>query len=95
MTGCGVFLLSYRGYGKSTGSASEVGLKQGILLLQSSDSSHLPDALEAYNYIKENVSSDIILYGQSLGGAVALHLASVVSPKAVVIENTFLSIVRL
>ncbi len=75
-------MLSYRGYGLSSGSPSEQGLKQ--------------DAQVAFEYLRnKKKSKHIILYGQSLGGAVALHLATKASPHAVILENTFLSIVSL
>jgi len=78
--GCNVFIYSYRGYGKSTGSPSERGLKI--------------DAETAIQYIFEREelrNSPIILYGQSLGGAVAIYIAERHQDEidAVVIENTF------
>jgi fermentation-respiration switch protein FrsA (DUF1100 family) len=63
--GCNVFMLSYRGYGRSTGQASEVGIRI--------------DAQTALDYLKQHpVLKDtiIIAYGQSLGGAVAIDVAS-------------------
>lgn len=58
-------MLSYRGYGRSTGEASEKGIRI--------------DAQTALDYIKEHpVLKDtvVVLYGQSIGGAVAIDLAS-------------------
>jgi len=58
-------MLSYRGYGLSTGQASEIGIRI--------------DAQTALDYIKKHpVLKDtvIIAYGQSIGGAVAVDVAS-------------------
>ncbi|GME97560.1 hypothetical protein B5S28_g240 [[Candida] boidinii] len=78
-----VIIYSYRGYGKSTGSPSERGLKI--------------DADAVMEYISNNkqlCSSSLILYGRSLGGAVAIYMASKYSDmvNAVILENTFLGI---
>ncbi|CAG8786146.1 10313_t:CDS:2, partial [Dentiscutata erythropus] len=80
---CNVMLVSYRGYGKSDGSPSENGLRL--------------DAQAALDYIKQDSilkDTKLIVYGQSLGGAVALDLTSRNESKidALIIENTFLSI---
>lgn len=81
--GYNVFIYSYRGYGKSTGSPSEKGLKidaQRIMKYLMSD--------EQYR------ESSNILYGRSLGGAVAVYIAANMSTavQGVILENTFLSI---
>ncbi|KAJ3411446.1 hypothetical protein HDV05_002181 [Chytridiales sp. JEL 0842] len=84
---CNVVMLSYRGYGLSEGTSDEKGLKL--------------DAEAALEYIKshpELKDSKVILYGQSIGGAVAIHLAShspAESISGLIIENTFLSIPKL
>ncbi|KAI5122877.1 hypothetical protein M0805_003329 [Coniferiporia weirii] len=83
---CNVLMLSYRGYGLSEGSPSEKGLRM--------------DAQTALDYLTSNVTlckSPIILYGQSIGGAVAIDLASrnPSAIRALILENTFLSIPRL
>ncbi len=60
-----VFIFDYRGYGKSNGRPSEKGL--------------YIDAQSAYDYLKSRPDIDkeeIIIYGESLGGAVAVNLAS-------------------
>lgn len=82
--GYNVVTLSYRGYGKSTGTPSEIGLKI--------------DADTALNFIQNHTTlkdTSLILYGRSLGGAVAIYLAQNSFVKGVVLENTFLSIPRL
>lgn len=63
--GCNVFMLSYRGYGLSTGQPSE----QGIRI----------DAQTALDWIRKHEALQktvIVAYGQSIGGAVAVDLAS-------------------
>ena len=74
------FIFDYRGYGTSEGIPSEEG-------------SYL-DAKGAWNYLIEHEGlgpSDIMLFGRSLGGAVAAWLASQHTPKALIIESTFTS----
>ncbi len=79
--GADVFIFDYRGYGKSEGSPSEPGLYQ--------------DAAAAYDYLTKTrkVSKDnIILYGESLGGAVAIYLAQKVNAQALITEDVFTSV---
>ncbi|GAA5956380.1 hypothetical protein JCM10213_000556 [Rhodosporidiobolus nylandii] len=80
---CNVFALSYRGYGHSEGSPSEKGLKL--------DSQTALDYLLSHPELEK---TPIFLYGQSIGGAVAIHLASQNAQrlKGLVIENTFMSL---
>ncbi|KAM0790934.1 hypothetical protein ACM66B_004240 [Microbotryomycetes sp. NB124-2] len=83
---CNVFALSYRGYGLSEGTANEKGLKL--------------DAQTALDYIlshPELEKTNIFLYGQSIGGAVAIHLASQNANRirGLIVENTFLSLPKL
>ncbi|KAH9512651.1 Alpha/beta hydrolase domain-containing protein 13 [Bulinus truncatus] len=80
-----ILMVEYRGYGKSDGSPSESGLYQ--------------DAEAAMDFLFKRSDIDqsqIVLFGRSLGGAVAIYLASspVYGPKiaAVVLENTFTSL---
>lgn len=78
--GLGVLLFDYRGYGQSTGAPSESGTYR--------------DARAAWNYLTEEkgVAPDrIILFGESLGGAVAAQLASEVTPGAVILASAFTS----
>ncbi|KAF8603712.1 alpha/beta-hydrolase [Ceratobasidium sp. AG-I] len=80
---CNVLMLSYRGYGLSEGQPSEKGLKI--------------DAQTAFDYILEHpILRDTrkILYGQSIGGAVAFYMASQNSSSvsALVVENTFMTL---
>lgn len=86
--GCNVLMLEYRGYGLSTGAPDEAGLKV--------------DAQTGLDHIREREEtkdSKIIIYGQSLGGAVAVDLVASNQDRgdisALILENTFLSIRKL
>ena len=79
---CNVFIIDYRGYGDSTGKPSEPGLKI--------------DAEDALQYLRSRSDIDtskIVVFGRSLGGAVAVHLATnpATADKfgALLLENTF------
>jgi len=81
--GCNVFMVEYRGYGKSTGQPTENGLKI--------------DAVTAINYIRSRPDinpNKIVLFGRSLGGAVAVHVGKNNSEHiaAIILENTFTSV---
>jgi len=79
--GYGVFMLDYRGHGKSTGSPSESGL---YIDLESS-----------IKYLTDNknvIRTDIILWGRSLGGAIVADVASRDKFKGVILESTFTNI---
>jgi pimeloyl-ACP methyl ester carboxylesterase len=83
--GFNIFLLEYRGYGKSQGTPSEFGLYL--------------DAEAALDFLLLRRDIDrrkIILFGRSLGGAVAIYLAASHSHMdkvmALVVENTFTAI---
>eukprot|EP00884_Botryococcus_braunii_P004879 jgi/Botrbrau1/14392/Bobra.0014s0040.2 len=83
---CSIFALSYRGYGLSKGSPNESGLKQ--------------DARAAFEYLwhrKDIDPTKIVLFGKSLGGAVAIHLAAEEADRigGLIIENTFTSLEQL
>lgn len=76
-----VLMLDYRGYGRSTGKPSA----QGTFL----------DAQAGWNYLineQDEQRDNIVVYGRSLGGAVAVELASRMRPRALIIESTFTSI---
>lgn len=86
--GCSVLMLEYRGYGLSTGSPDE----HGIMI----------DAQTGYDYIRQRAETrdnDIVIFGQSLGGAVSVQLvAKNQNDKklvGLVLENTFLSMRKL
>jgi len=77
-------IVDYRGYGQSTGSPSEEGTYR--------------DAEAAWDWLtsKQGLApGDIVLLGESLGGAVATWLAARVNPRALVIASTFTSVPEL
>jgi uncharacterized protein len=79
--GLDVLLFDYRGYGRSTGRASEEGTYR--------DASAARAALLA----RREVDAGHVLYvGESLGGAVAIALAHEAPPAGVVLVSTFTSV---
>lgn len=71
-----VFVIDYRGYGKSTGTFDEELMYQ--------------DALLAYSYLKKQYNEDqIVVYGRSLGTTFATRVAVENQPKHVVLEAPF------
>ncbi|MCJ1481777.1 hypothetical protein MMC06_001936 [Schaereria dolodes] len=86
--GCNVLMLEYRGYGLSTGIPDEEGL--------------MIDAQTGLDYIRqreETKGTKIVVYGQSLGGAVSIQLVAK-NQKAkdvigLILENTFTSMRKL
>jgi uncharacterized protein len=79
--GFGVFYLSYRGYGGSTGSPSETGL--------------ITDARTAYDWLVAQgiAPQNIVLVGESLGSGVAVQLAAERRTSAVALEAPYTSTV--
>jgi fermentation-respiration switch protein FrsA (DUF1100 family) len=78
--GLDVFIIDYRGYGKSEGTPSEHGL--GL------------DALAAYFFLTETrgvPAERLFLYGESLGAAVAIDLATQVRAAGMILEAPFTS----
>ncbi|KAI6381606.1 hypothetical protein MCOR25_001081 [Pyricularia grisea] len=85
---CNVFMLEYRGYGLSTGTADESGL--------------MVDAQTGLDYLRDRADTRkhrLVVYGQSLGGAVAIRLVSKNQAAGdivgLILENTFLSMRKL
>ncbi len=91
MVDVNVFLLSYRGYGESKGYPHEAGIKR--------------DAQAALDYVIDELGTRtgeidvarVILYGQSIGGAVAINCAADNHSRlaGLIVENTFLSLPKL
>lgn len=80
--GLSVFIIDYEGYGKSTGKPSEKATYH--------------DAMTAWRYLVNERSipqNEIVLFGRSLGGAVAVWLATQQPVAAVILESTFTSVV--
>lgn len=76
--GLNVLIIDYRGYGQSDGKPSEEGLYR--------------DALATWRYLTDVRGfspSDILIFGRSLGGAVAAQLAGQVQAGAVILESSF------
>lgn len=77
-------LFDYRGYGQSSGTPSESGLYQ--------------DAQAVWRYLTDTrgiAASQIILFGESLGAAVATWLAARAEPGLLVLTSTFTSVPEL
>ncbi len=76
-----VLIFDYRGYGRSNGKPSESG-------------TYL-DAEAAWDYlvdVKQKSPEKIILFGRSLGGAVAAEIALRENPAGLIIESSFTSV---
>src|SRR5689334_10074203 len=74
------FIVDYRGYGRSTGKPSVEGTYR--------------DAEAAWDYLRGARSvkpADLVIVGESLGGAIASWLAVRVPPRALVLVSTFTS----
>ena len=79
--GLSVLLFDYRGYGRSDGSPSELGTYR--------------DAEAAYRFLTETKrlpADRIVIYGESLGAAVALELALRHPARALILESPFTSV---
>ena len=79
--GLNVFIFDYRGYGQSAGSPTEQGTYR--------------DAEAAWFYLTRTRALDagrIIVFGRSLGGAIASWLASRHTPAMLILESTFTSV---
>ncbi|MGQ0752195.1 MAG: alpha/beta hydrolase [Betaproteobacteria bacterium] len=77
-------IVDYRGYGRSTGSPSEEGTYR--------------DALAAWRHLTEQraiSARDIVLFGESLGAAVASWLAARHAPRALALASAFTSVADL
>ena len=82
--GLSVFIIDYRGYGSSSGVPSE----EGTYI----------DAESAWLFLKNKKhinENDIIIFGRSLGGAVAIWLAHKYRSSALIVESSFTSIIEM
>jgi fermentation-respiration switch protein FrsA (DUF1100 family) len=79
--GLAVLIFDYRGYGQSEGKVSEQGTYR--------DAEAAWRHLTAARGVPEN---EIVLFGRSLGAAVAAHLATRHRPRALVMESSFTSV---
>jgi uncharacterized protein len=80
-SGFQVLLFDYRGYGHSTGRPSEAGLYRDAAAAWA-HLIHRPDTADAVR----------IIFGRSLGGAVAVELATRVRADGLIVESTFTSV---
>ncbi len=79
--GLNVLIFDYRGYGLSSGKPSEAGTYR--------------DAEAAWHHLVEErgiAPASIVLFGRSLGGAVATWLAMRAQPAGLIIESSFTSV---
>jgi hypothetical protein len=79
--GLDTLIFDYRGYGKSGGEISEAGLYL--------------DARAAWEHlvaVRKVPPERIVVFGRSLGGAVASRLAGDAAPHALILESTFTSV---
>lgn len=73
-----VFIFDYRGYGHSAGRPNEAGL--------------IADGLAAQKWLANRIGirpDEVVLFGRSIGGAVAIGVAAEAGAKALILENTF------
>ena len=81
-TGFGVFIIDYRGYGRSEGRPSEKGLYM--------------DAEAAFEHMTSDLGldpeEDIVLFGRSLGVGIAVEMATRHRVRSVVVESGFTSV---
>lgn len=78
--GLNIFIIDYRGYGRSQGRPSEEGIYK--------------DGLAAFDYliIRSDIDKDkIISFGSSLGGAVAINLAKARPVACLIVDSSFTS----
>lgn len=79
--GLSVLIFDYRGYGKSEGKPSEKGTYR--------------DAESAWNYlveVKQKSPDRIIVFGRSLGAAIAADIALKKIPAGLILESSFMSV---
>lgn len=77
--GLGVLLTDYRGYGGNPGHPTEAGLGR--------------DARAALEFVTDRAAGNLVVYfGESLGAAVAVELATYAPPAALVLRSPFTSL---
>jgi fermentation-respiration switch protein FrsA (DUF1100 family) len=78
--GYGVLLVEYRGYGGNPGSPSEAGL--------------VADGRAALDFLRHEgiAAGRLVLYGESLGSGVAVHLAATQQIGALLLESPYTSV---
>lgn len=79
--GLNIFIFDYRGYGQSEGKPNEIGTYR--------------DVEAAWQYLVEErqvAQNEIVVFGRSLGGAVAAWVSSRHTVGALILESTFTSV---
>lgn len=79
--GLSVFIIDYRGYGRSEGEPSEEGTYR--------------DAMAAWRYLRATRKvppQQIVVFGRSLGASIASWLAMQEAPRALIVESGFTSV---
>ncbi|MFT5095878.1 MAG: alpha/beta hydrolase [Planctomycetales bacterium] len=79
--GVSVLIFDYRGYGRSEGKATVAGAMADARAARA----------ELAKLAKVN-ESDIVLFGRSLGGAIAIQLAADAPPRGLIVESSFSSL---
>lgn len=82
--GYSVFIYDYRGYGRSEGNASVYGI--------------VADGLAAYDYLirqRDLKPESIVVYGESLGAAVACQIAAARKTGGIILQSGFSSLQRI
>jgi len=79
--GLSVFIIDYRGYGRSGGKTTEAGTYR--------DADAAWDYLTGTRGVREH---DIVIFGRSLGGSVASRLAAKTNPLGLIVESSFTSV---
>jgi fermentation-respiration switch protein FrsA (DUF1100 family) len=72
-------LFDYRGYGDNPGRPSQAGL--------------IRDGMAAASFLSTRARVPLVLFGESLGGAVATEVAAVQAPAALILRSPFSSLV--
>ena len=76
--GCAVFAVDYRGYGLSEGTPTVDGVLQDVRAARIETATRAGIA-----------STDVVLMGRSLGGALAIQSAKETPPRGLIVESTF------
>jgi uncharacterized protein len=81
--GYDLFILDYRGYGKSSGSIA-------------SEQQLIEDGEQAYRYLSQRYTpQNIVIYGRSLGTGLAAQIAQRHPPKMLILETPYVSLTDL
>nr|MCH9765928.1 alpha/beta hydrolase [Alphaproteobacteria bacterium] len=80
--GYGMFMMTYRGFGGSTGQASE--------------RANVADAKQAYDLLISNgvKATDIVLYGESLGSGIATQVAAAKQVAGLILDAPYTTMVE-